>query len=152
MISKAKTPEEYLAEVPAERAEFFKKLRDVVNANLPPGFEEGMGYGMLGWAVPKTLYPPGYHCDPKVPLPFAGLASQKNSINFYHMAVVEEGPLREWFQTEWPKRTKMKLDMGKSCIRMAKFEQIPFELFGELMGKLTVEDWVAQYEARKDSR
>lgn len=146
MISAAKTPAEYAAEVPVERAPFFNKLRENILENLPDGFEETMSYGHIGYVVPKSIYPAGYHCDPKLPLPFASIASQKNSINFYHMGIYSDPELLEWFRAEWPKHTKMKLDMGKSCVRMTKFDQIPFTLFGQLMQKISVENWVNIYE------
>jgi hypothetical protein len=146
MISKAKSPEDYVKEVPKERQEAFNQLRQTILKNLPKGFTEGMGYGMLGYVVPHSLYPAGYHCDPKQPLPFAGLASQKNSINFYHMGLYADPKLLKWFQTEYPKHCKTKLDMGKSCVRFKKPEDIPFKLIGELMKKITVKDWIANYE------
>lgn len=146
MISKAKSPEDYVKEVPKERQEAFNQLRQTILKNLPKGFTEGMGYGMLGYVVPHNLYPAGYHCDPKQPLPFAGLASQKNSINFYHMGLYANPTLLKWFQTEYPKHCKTKLDMGKSCVRFKKPEDIPYKLIGELMKKITVKDWIAGYE------
>ena len=120
MQSAAKTPEEYMAELPTERKEAVAKLRTVIQENLPQGFSEIMNYGMLGYVVPHELYPPGYHCDPKQPLPFLGLASQKNSINFYHMGIYADPVLLDWFVTEFPKHSNAKLDMGKSCIRFKK--------------------------------
>ena len=106
-----------------------------------------MGYGMIGYVVPHSIYPNGYHCKPEDPLPFAGFASQKNVISFYHMGIYADPKLLNWFVEEYPKHTDAKLDMGKSCIRFKNPEKIPFKLFGELMRKLSVEDWIAKYES-----
>ena len=105
-----------------------------------------MSYGGFGYVVPHSLYPAGYHCKPSEPLPFAGLASQKNSINFYHMGIYADTKLYDWFVSEYPKHCKLKLDMGKSCIRFKKPDQIPFELMGQLMQKMTAEEWIKIYE------
>lgn len=147
MQSKATTVTEYLNEIPEDRKAGFHKLRDAILNNIPEGFKECMGYGMMGYSVPHTLYPSGYHCDPKLPLPFAGIASQKNFIAFYHMGIYADPELLEWFTSEFPKYSKKKLDMGKSCMRFKKPEDIPFELIGELMQKITVQDWIATYES-----
>lgn len=146
MQSDAKTVDAYIAELPAERAEAIQKLRKTIRKHLPKGFEEQMGYGMMGWAVPHKLYPAGYHCDPKLPLPFLGLASQKNSINLYHMGIYADPSLYKWFVQEYAKRVSGKLDMGKSCIRFKKPDQIPFDLIGELCTKMSPADWIALYE------
>ena len=147
MQSKASTVAEYLNEIPEERKEGFNKLRNVILENLPEGFEESLGYGMMGYSVPHSLYPKGYHCDPKMPLPFAGIASQKNFIAFYHMGIYANPELLNWFTSEFPKYSKKKLDMGKSCVRFKKPEDIPFELIGELMQKIAVQDWIELYES-----
>ncbi|MFC4817546.1 DUF1801 domain-containing protein [Flavobacterium sp. GCM10023249] len=146
MQSKATTVSDYLDEIPEERKIGFNRLRDIILQNLPKGFEECMSYGMMGYSVPHSIYPNGYHCDPKVPLPFVGLASQKNFIAFYHMGIYADAELLSWFTSEFPKYSKKKLDMGKSCIRFKKPEDIPFELIGELMQKITVEEWINTYE------
>ncbi|MBL7703653.1 MAG: DUF1801 domain-containing protein [Ferruginibacter sp.] len=146
MQSKANTVDEYLSEVPAERQEAMNKLRKVIKKNLPKGFKEGMGYGMMGYSVPHSIYPAGYHCNPKDPLPFAGLASQKNSINFYHMGIYADPKLLKWFTDAYAKAGVGKLDMGKSCIRFKKPENIPYDLIGELCSKMTVDDWINMYE------
>src|SRR5262245_25460577 len=130
MISTAKTPDQYMKELPAERKKALAELRQTILKNLPKGFKETMGYGMLGYVVPHEIYPDGYHCDPKLPLPFMGFASQKNFIAFYHMGIYAMPDLMKWFKGEWPRHTAAKLDMGKSCVRMKKPEQIPFKLFG----------------------
>ena len=147
MQSKATTVNDYLNEIPEDRKEGFNKLRDVILKNIPEGFQECMGYGMMGYSVPHTIYPNGYHCDSKMPLPFAALASQKNFIAFYHMGIYANPELLEWFTSEFPKHSKKKLDMGKSCMRFKKPEDIPFELIGELMQKMTVPDWINTYES-----
>jgi hypothetical protein len=143
---KADTAEEYIAMLPEDRAEAMAKLRKVINKNIPKGFKEGTGYGMMGWSVPHTLYPAGYHCDPKQPLPFMGIASQKNFIAVYHMGVYSDPALLDWFTSEFPKHSKRKLDMGKSCIRFKKMDDIPYELIGQLASKLTPQQWIAMYE------
>jgi hypothetical protein len=122
------------------------KLRNVILKNLPKGFKEGMGYGMMGYCVPHSIYPAGYHCNPKDPLPFAGLASQKNSINFYHMGIYADPKLLKWFTVEYAKTGLGKLDMGKSCMRFKKPENIPYKLIGELCSKISVEKWIEVYE------
>lgn len=146
MQSTAKNVDDYLNELPEERKLPMVKLRDVIRKNIPKGFSEGMGYGMMGYSVPHSTYPAGYHCTPTDPLPFAGIASQKNFIALYHMGIYANPELLKWFVEEYPKHCKTKLDMGKSCIRFKKFDQIPFELIGELMKKMTVRDWITLYE------
>lgn len=142
-----KTVSDYMATVPQERVEVMERLREVINAHLPKGFREGIGYGMIGWCVPHEIYPAGYHCDPKLPLPFLNLASQKNNISLYHMGVYSNKELLDWFVGEYPKHCKSKLDMGKSCIRFKKMEDIPYDLIGELCSKITVQDWIDLYES-----
>lgn len=146
MQSTATTPDAYLDTLPDDRKSAMTKLRQIINANLPEGFQEGMGYGMMGYSVPHTTYPNGYHCDPKQPLPFLGLASQKNFIAIYHMGIYADKDLYDWFVSEYPKHVKTKLDMGKSCIRFKKMDTIPYDLLAELFTKMTVEDWISRYE------
>ena len=146
MQSKAPTPDAYTAEIPEERQTAFNKLRSVIKKNLPKGFSETMGYGMMGWVVPHSKYPAGYHCNPKDPLPFIGIASQKNFIAIYHMGVYANPALLKWFTTAHAKASPKKLDMGKSCIRYKKPDDIPFELIGELASKMTPDEWIAIYE------
>ena len=148
MQIKAASPEEYLEKIPEDRKEAMSKLRSVIKDNLPEGFDETMSYGMIGYVVPHTLYPAGYHCTPELPLPFLNIASQKNFIAVYHMGIYADTNLLDWFVSEFPKHNKLKLDMGKSCIRFKKPEQIPFELIGELASKMTVEEWIAIYESK----
>ena len=140
------TVAEYINNQPAERKEALLKLQKCILSNLPKGFEETIGYNMPSYVVPHSLYPKGYHCDTKLPLPFMSFASQKNSINFYHMVIYADKELYNWFVSEYPKYSKLKLDMGKSCIRFKKIEQIPFELLGELVQKMTVDQWINLYE------
>jgi hypothetical protein len=142
-----KTIAEILANLPEDRKEPFIKLHETIVKNLPKGFEPGISYGMIGYVVPHTLYPAGYHCKPSEPLPFASLASQKASINFYHMGIYANPELLEWFTSEYPKHSKQKLDMGKSCIRFKKPEHIPYDLIGQLMTKMSAEDWISLYES-----
>ncbi len=146
MQSKATTPEQYLSELPEDRRIAMEKLRTVALKNLPKGFEEVMSYGMLGYVVPHEIYPNGYHCDPKLPLGFFNIASQKNSINIYHMVLYADKNLYDWFVAEYPKHCKSKLDMGKSCVRFKKLDDIPYNLIAELLTKITVEDWINRYE------
>jgi hypothetical protein len=146
MQSKATTPEQYLAELPEDRSKVMNKLRQVALENLPKGFKEVMNYGMLGYVVPHEIYPNGYHCTPQLPLPFFNIASQKNSINIYHMMVYADKKLHDWIVAEYPKHCKSKLDMGKSCIRFKKMDDIPYDLIGELLSKITVEQWIEKYE------
>ena len=140
------TVEEILENIPEDRKEAFHKLHQTIVSNLPEGFEPGISYGMLGYVVPHHLYPAGYHCKPSEPLPFVSIASQKNSINFYHMGIYADATLLNWFVAEYPKHSKQKLDMGKSCIRFKKPEYIPYELLGQLMQKMTAAQWIALYE------
>lgn len=148
MQIQADTPEEYVEKLPEDRKEVIQKIRTTVNKVLPKGFKETVGYGMIGWVVPHSIYPSGYHCDPKQPLPFMGVASQKNHIGFYHMGIYTDEQLLNWFTENYPKHCKTKLDMGKSCIRFKKPENIPFELISQLVAKMTVEDWIKLYESK----
>lgn len=141
------TPDEYVRALPSDRAEVISKLRNVIKENIPEGFEETMSYGMIGYVVPHSLYPAGYHCDPKLPLPFINIASQKNSVNLYHMGIYVEPWLMEWWQNEYKKRNIGKLDMGKSCIRFKKMEDIPYDLIGILVSKVSPKAWIEFYEA-----
>ena len=147
MQSTAKTADEYIASLPEDRKEAMNKLRAIFLSNLPEGFVEGMGYGMMGYDVPHSIYPNGYHCDPKQPLPFLGMASQKNFIAVYHMGIYANKELYDWFAAEYPKHCKTKLDMGKSCIRFKKMDAIPYALLGELATRMSVQDWISTYEA-----
>lgn len=146
MTIDAKTVDEYIAKVPPERTPAISKLRDTVKNHLPKGFEEGINYKMIGYYVPHSIYPEGYHCDPKLPLPFINIASQKNFVALYHSGIYADKNLLDWFVGEYPKHVKTKLDMGKSCIRFKNVAHIPYELIAELCKKMTVKDWISLYE------
>ena len=146
MTSTAKTPEDYIKELPSSRLDAINKLRATILTNLPKGFKEEMSYGMIGYVVPHEIYPAGYHCNPKLPLPFMSFASQKNSINYYHIGIYANQELYDWFTNEYAKITTKKLDIGKSCMRFKNSDDIPYELIGELVSKIGVNDWVASYE------
>jgi Domain of unknown function (DU1801) len=152
MTSKTLTIDAYLAEIPSNRKQSFIKLRETILNNLPFGFEEVMIYGMIGYVVPHSIYPNGYHCDPKLPLTFVNIANQKNFIAIYHVGLYMNHELSEWFVAEYPKYSKSKLDMGKSCIRFKKPEEIPFQLIGELMKKMTVDSYLKIYESNLKSK
>ncbi len=147
MQSTATKVEQYLDEVSEDKSAAFKKLYAVVKKNIPKGFKACISYGMIGFVVPHALYPKGYNCDPKLPLPFVSIASQKNFIAFYHMGIYANPDLYKWFVNEYPKHCKGKLDIGKSCIRFKKMDDIPYALMSELMSKITAQEWIASYEA-----
>lgn len=146
MRIEATSVEDYLDKVPEERKPAMKKLYETISKNLPAGFSEGLSYGMMGWDVPLETYPQGYHCTPGSPLPFLGMASQKNFVAFYHMGIYSDPELHDWFVAEYPKHSKRKLDMGKSCIRFKKMDDIPYDLIAELVQKMTPQQWIALYE------
>ena len=146
MQYKATSAGEYINQVPEDRKSALHKLRETIKQNLPNGFKEGIQYGMIGYYVPHSLYLDGYHCNPKEPLPFMSFASQKNSVNLYHSGIYAVPEIKDWFVNEYPKHCKRKLDMGKSCIRFKKVEEIPFDLIAELCKKITVDEWIAVYE------
>lgn len=145
MKSSASTPTAYIAALPVERQGPVRKLRQVLRKHLPKGFEETVDYGMIAYVVPHSLYPGGYHVDRKRPLPFINLASQKQYVALYHMGLYD-GPLLTWFRRQWPQHTEAKLDLGKSCVRLKKLDQIPYPLIAELAAKMTPADWIAAYE------
>ena len=146
MTIKASTPSEYVNGIDEARRAAFVKLRETIQENIPDGFQETMNYGMIGFVVPHTRYPDGYHCDPKQPLPFVSIAAQKNFLALYHMGVYANPALMEWFVSEYPKHCPTKLDMGKSCIRFKKIENIPYKLIAELMQKISMDEWIEAYE------
>jgi len=150
MQSTALNPQEYFDSLPEERKEPMNQLRKTILDNLPQGFAEEMSYGMIGYVVPHSIYPAGYHCDPKLPLPFINIASQKNFIALYHMGIYLDEKLLQWFTSEYPRHSKIKLDMGKSCMRFKKTDQIPFQLIAELVKKMSVKDWIEMYEGMRD--
>lgn len=142
----AETVDEYINQLPEERKDIITKLRSVINSNLPKGFVEQINYNMPGYVVPHSLYPSGYHCDTSLPLPFMNIASQKNFVALYHMGMYASPKLLDWFVSEYPKHCKRKLDMGKSCVRFKKMDEIPYELIGELVQKMTPKQWIEMYE------
>lgn len=146
MKYEATSPDDYISKLPEERQRVLSKLRTIIKKNLPKGFEETMNYGMIGYVVPHSKYPSGYHCDPKLPLPFMNIASQKNFVGVYHMGIYAVPELYKWFVDEYPKHTKRKLDMGKSCLRLKKMDDIPYDLIGELSSKLSPDQWIEFYE------
>ena len=146
MQSKATSPDAYIDELPEDRQVAMNKLRKVIKKNLPKGFKEEMSYGMIGYVIPHKIYPKGYHCDPKLPLPFLSIASQKNFIAVYHMGLYADEKLMKWFTDAYAKAVPGKLDMGKSCLRFKKPEQIPYELIAELAAKMSPQDWIDRYE------
>ncbi len=152
MQYKANTPDEYIAAIPEERKQVMNTLRKTIKDNLPKGFSEEISYGMIGYVVPHEIYPLGYHCDTKLPLPFMNIASQKNFIAVYHSGIYADEDLMNWFVDEYPKYVKTKLDMGKSCIRFKKIDQIPMQLIGELASKMTPQEWIAIYEKNIKSK
>ena len=153
MTIQAETVREYLDQLPDDIIKVMSTIRKTLKANLPKGFKETIQYNMPGFVVPHRIYPDGYHCDPKVPLPFINFASQKNFVALYHMGIYADPKVLKWFTTEFQKHCKGKLDMGKSCVRFKKMDDIPYELIGELAKKFTVEDWVTLYERKvKNSR
>lgn len=146
MKYEASTPEEYIEKLPEERQPVLQRLRQELSDNLPEGFEETMSYGMIGYVVPHSLYPDGYHCNPELPLPFINIASQKNFVALYHMGIYANPELMEWFTEAYQAADVGKLDMGKSCVRFKKPDKIPYALIGELCRKISVADWIETYE------
>ena len=152
MKIEANSPQEYIEKLPEDRKKVLSKLRSTIKKNLPKGFKETLSYGMIGYVVPKNIYPNGYHCDPKLPLPFINIASQKNFVALYHMGIYADQKLLKWFQSEYPKHSKAKLDMGKSCIRFKKLDDIPYTLIGELVSKISCDEWIEVYERNLKSQ
>jgi hypothetical protein len=148
MQSKATTPKQYIESLPIDRSRAIAEIRNVILKNLPTGFAEVMCYGMLGHVVPHSIYPAGYHCNPKQPLPFISLASQKNYISLYHMALY--GPLLDWFRKEWKSASGKKLDMGKCCVRFKSLEDVPLDLIGRIVARIMPVQWVRMYEEMRD--
>ena len=145
-MSKYKSVKAYVDQVPDNRKPAFKNLMKTIKANIDPGFQECISYNMLGWVVPKSSYPDGYHCSPELPLPFANLANQKGYIALYHSGLYADEDMQKWFVTQYPNHAKRKLNIGKSCIRFKYMDDIPYELIGMLMSKMTVDMWIQLYE------
>jgi Domain of unknown function (DU1801) len=150
MQSKAATVDEYLGELAADRLEIVSLVRKTILDNLDPQLEEGMQYGMIGYYVPHSVFPDGYHCDPKQPLPFAGLASQKNHLAVYLMSVYGASPEESWFREEWAKSGK-KLDMGKCCIRFKKIEDVALDVIGQAIKRTTARKYIDHYVQVRDT-
>jgi len=148
MQYKANSPEDYIKQLPEERQPVIQKLHETILTNLPKGFEEVISYSMIGFVVPHSIYPAGYHCTPELPLPFMNLASQKNFVAVYHMGMYAKKELLDWFTAEFPKHSTRKLDMGKSCIRFKNIDDIPYKLLGELASKMTMDEWIGIYESQ----
>lgn len=146
MKIEANNPDEYIDKLPEDRQTAISKIRKILLDKLPDGFQETMSYGMIGYVVPHSTYPKGYHVNPKLPLPFINLASQKNYIALYHSGIYADPKLLAWFKNEYPKHSNSKLDVGKSCIRFKNLEDIPFRLIGELAEKISPQDWISNYE------
>ncbi len=140
------SPKEYLESFPEEKKKVLVETRKTILRNIPKGFVEVVNYNMLGYVVPHKLYPAGYHCNSELPLPFINLAMQKKYLALYHMALYADIKLLSWFTTEYPKHTDAQLEMGKSCIRFKKLDQIPLSLIAELVKKITVQEWIKIYE------
>lgn len=139
--------QDYLHSLPDDRKEPMSKLLETMRQSLPDGFSESLASGMIHFVVPQSLYPNGYHCNPKQALPFISVASQKNFIAIYHMGLYADPELLAWFLAQWPSHAKGKLDMGKSCVRLKKMDDIPYELLGTLCSKMSPSDWISLYEA-----
>ena len=142
------TTSDYIAQLPAERRPVVQQMLELFRTHLPEGFEETINYGVIGFVVPKSIYPQGYHCDPTLPLPFIGIAAQKHFTALYHMGVYANPDIYEWFTHEYQQLQLGKLDMGKSCIRFKKAEKVPWKLLEKLAGKMIVEDWISLYERK----
>jgi hypothetical protein len=144
MKSSAKTVEEYIDSVDEKWKDPIKKLRNIIKTNIPKGFEETINYGMIGYVIPKSIYPDGYHSNPKEPVPFINLAAQKNHIAIYHMGLYGKEKLKVWFLKENEKENK-KVDIGGSCIRYKKEEDIPYKLIEELVKKVDLKTYLKYY-------
>ena len=137
---------DYTNSLASDRKTTITQLINVIEQNIPKGFEKVMNYGMPSFVIPHSIYPNGYHCDTTLPLPFIGVSNQKSSISLHHMGLYADPELLNWFKLEYPKHSNTKLDMGKSCIRFKKFNEIPYELIGILSNKMTVKNWIDIYE------
>ena len=152
MTAKPSSPKEYIDNLPSDRKSVVRKLRSTLRKHLPKGFKEEMNYNMLGYVVPHSVYPPGYHCDTSQPLPFINLASQKNYVALYHMGLYADKKLLDWFTKNYAANVTGKLDMGKSCIRFKNMNNIPYDLIGELAEKMSPQDWIKLYEKSRSSK
>jgi uncharacterized protein YdhG (YjbR/CyaY superfamily) len=146
MQSKAATVQQYVDELPPGRQAAFTKLLSTIRSAIDPKFSEAVMYGMVGWVIPKKIYPPGYHVDPTLPVSFMGIANQKNYIALYHMGIYADEQLLVWFRDAYAK-TGLKLDMGKSCIRFKNTDKIPYDLIAELAARMSLHEYLAIYTA-----
>lgn len=152
MQSKAKTVDEYISELPPDRREAISAVRDVVRKNLNKDIAEGIIYGMIGWYIPHSVFPPGYHTNPKLPLPYAALASQKNYMSLYLMTgYVDGSDSANWFESEWKKSGK-KLDMGKSCIRFKNVDDLALDVIAKAIKRTTAQTHIANYLAANPAK
>lgn len=151
MKSGLKTVEQYIEELAEDRKLAIEKLRTVILKSMPKELQEEISYGMIGYVIPHSVYPKGYHVNRDLPLPFMNLASQKQYIALYHMGLYQDKELLHWFQNEYPKHSKYKLDMGKSCVRFKKLEDIPYNLIKTLLEKLSVKEYIRNYESVLES-
>ena len=142
------TPAEYIAQLPADRQKIVEAIANTLSENLPEGFQQVMSYGMIGFVVPHSIFPDGYHCNPKLPLPFINIGSTKAHIALHQMGLYGSTALLDWFQSEWPKHSIKKIDMGKGCVRFKKAEDVPLNLLAELAKKMTVNDWIQTYQTQ----
>ena len=142
------TVQDYINKIPDNQLEAFNTIRKTILQNLPDGFQECISYGMIGYVIPHSIYPNGYHCNPKLPLPFASIASQKNNITLHHMGLSADSEIANWFIKEYSKYSSQKPDMGKACIRFKKWNEIPCILIGLLFTKISVQDWISLYELK----
>jgi len=150
MKSAAQTVDEYLKGLPADRREAISAVRRIILANLPDGYQECISYGMIGYVVPHSIYPKGYPCNPKLPLPFANLGSQKNHMALHLMSVYGDSKTEQWFRKSWEAAGK-KLDMGKACVRFKRLEDVPLEVVGQVFARTPVADYIARIESVRSS-
>lgn len=141
------TISEYLAGIPRERLPYFERLRESIKRGLPEGFVEQISSGMIGYVVPHSIYPAGYHCNPKDPLPYMNIASKKTGFSLYHLAIYGNKELYDWFMEGYSKIAKHKIDSGAGCVRFKYLEEIPFDLISELAAKMSVREWIEFYES-----
>ena len=152
MQRQAESPDEYLTLAPPGHQPALRTLRQTIVQHLPPGFVETMSYGMIGYVVPHSLFPPGYHCAPSLPLPFINVAWQKHFLALYYLGLYADPQLREWFRAEYARHATTRLDMGKSCIRFKKPDQIPYELIAELCQKISADEYIETYRASRPKK
>jgi uncharacterized protein YdhG (YjbR/CyaY superfamily) len=145
MKIESKNVEDYISKISIEQKDAFQKIRKAILKTIDKQFEECIQYNMVSYVVPKSVYPEGYHCDPSLPLPFASLAAQKSSVNLYHMGIYSNPELLDWWKSEYSNHCNAKLDIGKSCIRFKKYDDIPFDLISKLFSKMTAKEWANQH-------